>query len=79
MRGEKGGGGGAELYNYSKRNQTTKPVTESSPQQPSVSKEGQRPRQAKTERVTANMKNKHKSSSLALSLSQSIHDISESN
>lgn len=73
-----GGGGGKELCNHSKSNQTTKPVTESGPQQPSVSKEGQRPRQAKTERAMAKMKNKHKSSSLSLSQGQ-YHDMSESN
>lgn len=37
---EGGGGGETELCNHSKSNQTTKPVTESSPQQPSVSKDG---------------------------------------
>lgn len=72
---EEGGGGvGSGLCNHSKRNQTTKPVTERSPQQPSVSREGQRPRQAK--RVVVQIKNKH----LSLSLSRSIlSHISESN
>lgn len=45
---------GLELHNHSKRNQATKPVTQSCLQCPSVTKntEGKRQSKLKTERVT---------------------------
>lgn len=71
-----GGGGGTELCNHSKRNQTTKPVTESSPQQPSVSRGAET--QAGKDKESEG-KNEEQTYGLALSLSQGQYHISESN